>query len=336
MKHLRLIFIAILLISSGILYAQEDQKQNLFKFSGYVQAGYRVGNIDEIKSNSFYLHRAILTLDGGFSTKNESKVDYCLMMNATTPNILELWVRYMPAREFGIQVGQFRIPLTIENSDYAPLRIELIDYSQPIIRLNQVGGDVSGINSAGREMGLKLFGGFIHKEHHSIINYDFAVLNGNGINRRDNDQSKDIIGRLRISPIRYLSIAGYYQDGTFKVGEAASQKLNRYGGGVCYDDNTFVVRSEYVGGKTGDILSEGAYLLAGYHFTEKFMAVARADYFKFEKELEDYDMFYTLGLTYQPVKKFKIQANYTLKNSIFSNNDKIYTHLFNIMATAIF
>lgn len=333
MKLLRIILAAILLAAPCALYAQDDTKNDYLILSGYIQGGF---NVDDEGDNSFYLKRAVLTLSGDLFKKNDAKVDYRLMINmAGSPGILELWVRYNPIREFGIQIGQFKIPLTIENTDYSPSKLETIEYSLPVERLARSGSDVTGINTSGRDIGLQFSGSLFHRENHSIISYDIGLFNGNGTNRRDDDGRKDLIARLKISPIRYLTIAGYYQNGTVKADHIEGNILTRYGGGISFDNNKIMCRSEYISGHTGKMLSEGAYLTSGYWITDKVMALGRADYFKLDKALDNKEIYYTLGLLYTPWKNLRLQFNYTLKEFSYTA-DKSYGSLFNFMATAMF
>ena len=333
MKLFRIIIVAALLAAPCALHAQDSLNKDYFKLKGYLQGGF---NIDDDGENTFYLKRAVLTLSGDIFKKDESKVDYQLMVNmAGSPSILEMWVRYSPVREFGMQLGQFKIPLTIENTDYSPTTIEMIEYSLPVEKLVRSGRDITGINTSGRDIGFKVFGSLFHQENHSIVSYDIGLFNGNGTNRRDNDGRKDLIARLKISPIRYLTIAGYYQNGTVKADHIEGNLLTRYGGGISYDNNKVMCRSEYISGYTGKMLSEGIYLTSGYWVTDKVMALGRADYFKREKALKDKEMYYTLGLIYTPWKNLRLQLNYTLKE-FTTSVDKSYGSLFNFMATALF
>lgn len=101
-----------------------------------------------------------------------------------------------------------------------------------------------GINSAGRDIGAQLYGGLIKRNGYNIINYNLAVFNGSGINRKDDNKSKDFVGRIMVNPIRELTIGAYYQygEGEYIHSHIAEQGkylvLHRYGGGIVYDCKT--------------------------------------------------------------------------------------------------
>lgn len=49
-------------------------------------------------------------------------------------------------------------------------------------------------------MGAQLFGGFFKRDGYSILNYNFGVFNGEGLNVKDKNKSKDIVARLTVKP----------------------------------------------------------------------------------------------------------------------------------------
>ena len=229
-----------------------DKIKQHFKISGYIQAGYEWNDAHTYNSegvstskgaSTFFIKRARLSFDG--SAVNH-KLDYKLQVDfAGSPKIVDLYMRYRPFNELGIQLGQFLIPLTIENTNYAGMKHEFIQNSLTIQRfVHMSGNDLAGISSSGRSLGGQLYGSFLKKDGYNIINYNLAVLNGNAINGKDNNKSKDFVGRLYIEPVKYLDIAVYYQYGEFVKGTEKYNKLHRYGGGVCYDRPEFFVRGE--------------------------------------------------------------------------------------------
>lgn len=306
--------------------------------SGYGQVGYEWSNDG---TSSFYIRRARVSLSGEIFKGRAGSSDYRLQLDfAGSPKILDIYVRYRPFNELGIQMGQFKIPVSIENTDYSPLKLEFIDYSLAVQRLVRMSGDeISGIFSSGRDLGLQLYGGFVDRGGYNLISYNLAVFNGNGINLRDDNKSKDVVGRLMVRPVKDLVIAGYYQfgEGTYTYGEdtfGSYARLRRYGGGISYDCRDFFVRSEYIGGVTGPLLSEGAYAAAGYKFLGKGSVVARFDYFDNDKRDNQYEFNYTVGLNYRPWKFLRLQLNYTLQQ--YCNFGEGNIHSLNFMVSGIF
>lgn len=306
--------------------------------SGYGQVGYEWGSDG---TSSFYIRRARVSFSGEIFNGRAGSSDYRLQVDfAGTPKILDIYVRYRPFNWLGIQVGQFKIPVSIENTDYSPLKLEFIDYSLAVQRLVRMSGDdISGISSSGRDLGAQLYGGFADRGGYNLISYNLAVFNGNGINLRDDNKSKDVVGRVMARPVRDLVIAGYYQfgEGTYTYGEETFgryARLRRYGGGISYDCKDFFVRSEYIGGVTGPLLSEGAYAAAGYKFLGKGSVVARFDYFDNDKRDNAYEFNYTVGLNYRPWKFLRLQLNYTLQQ--YRNFGQGNIHSLNFMVSGIF
>lgn len=338
--------LTILLISSFALSAKSisrDDIQKHLKISGYLQALYTLEYADcKIENSSFRIRRARLSFAGKIAeSKNTGVADYRLQVDfAESPKIVDAWVRYRPFAQLGIQVGQFKIPLSIENSEYAPLKLEFIEYSLVVQRLVKMSShDVTGISSTGRDMGAQLYGSFVKRNNYSIINYNLAIFNGCGINqKKDSNNSKDIVGRLMINPLKDLTIAGYYQYGEGSFGEKKSVGYQRYGGGIAYNGRHTFVRSEYLRGNTDALLSEGAYASAGWKFhTAKagFGSLGvRFDYFDENIRNRAREFNYTLGVAYQPWRQLRLQLNYTLKQ--YQHFGKPLTHSLAIMVSGIF
>lgn len=312
-----------------------------FNISGFLQAGY---NWADDGTSSFYVRRARVSFAGSiFEGKKGAKADYRLQVDfANSPKIVDCWIRYRPIEAVGIQVGEFKLPLTIENTEYAPpVKLEFIESSLAVKRLVRASGDdVTGINSAGRDIGAQLYGGFVKKNGYNIINYNLAVFNGSGINKTDDNKSKDFVGRIMINPIRELAIGAYYQYGEgsyinpYITDKGKYMTLHRYGGGVAYDCKDFFVRGEYLGGKTGNLSTDGAYLAGGYKFLGKWAAVTRVDYFDIDRTDTAREWNYTVGMNYQPWKYLRMQLNYTFIH--YCNYGLKNTNSLNVMVTAMF
>ena len=330
-----------------------DKLKPAFKLSGYIQAGYDyLWNEDGTKTSTFHLRRARMTMQGDvFKGEKGAKASYRLQIDfCRTPVIVDLWAKYQPVNQFGVQVGQFKLPVSIENTDYNATKLEFVNYAQVVQRLARLGsGDMTGISSTGRDMGVQLFGGFIKKDGFSIINYEVGVFNGAGINAKDNNKTKDVAARLTIQPAKKLKIAGYYHWGEADATTLATKypaiingwnntkyvAYSRYGGGVDYNNKFLYARSEYIGGKTGDLTSEGVYAQVGYKFLGKCAVGVRFDYFDENVNADGCQINYSAAISYHPWKYLRLQAEYTRQTYNKLAGSKSGNCLY-LMATALF
>ena len=331
-----------------------DKLKPAFKFSGYIQAGYDyLWNEDGTTTSTFHLRRARMSLQGDiYKGQKGAKASYRIQIDLCKElSIMDLWVKYQPVNQFGAQVGQFKVPISIENTDYNATKLEFITYANTVQRLVRMSSsDLQGINSSGRDIGLQLYGGFIKKDDFSIINYELGVFNGAGINNKDNNKSKDIAGRLIIQPMKNLKIAGYYMGGQTNASSLVEKYPGmlvnhpdanvtylgycRYGGGVDYANKYIFARSEYIAGKTGDLASEGVYVQVGYKFLGKCSVGVRFDYFDENVNVDGSQLNYSAAISYHPWKYLRLQAEYTLQQ--YRQMGKPNVNCIYFMATALF
>lgn len=213
--------------------------------SGYLQTGYEWSD----NSSSFFIKRVRLSLSGNIAPK----LDYRVQIEFASPKIVDAYLCYRPFDELNLQLGEYKLPFSIENTEYVPLRYEFIEYPLSLCKLMGF-NDLCGLSATGRDMGAQLFGGFFRRDGYSILNYNIGVFNGEGLNVRDKNKSKDVVARLTLKPAAGLQLAGSYYWGEYG---ADYLKRVRYGAGACYDRGPVVVRGEYICGTTGDLDSEG-------------------------------------------------------------------------------
>jgi len=340
--------------------AKLEKLKQYVTLSGFIQGEYdwidNGTNGNTTTTSSFYIRRLRFTVAGDLYKGKAGKLDYRVYIDLAriknpNPNpILDMWVRYQPVKEFGVQFGQFKNPITFEAS-ISPAKYDFIDYSYAVCNLAKMGSnDVAGLNATARDMGFQLFGGFIHREGYSILNYNVGVLNGNGINAKDNNKSKDIFARLTVKPTKDFALAAYYQWGEANLSHFSAEKYaeygwtgsseyvstHRWGGGFSYDGKKAFARGEYIGGLTGALASEGAYIEGGKRFnlpknSGMLWAGAMVDYFC--RNTFDYihrdtknaaiDMRYSVCVGYTPFKYLRVQLAYSLEqriNKTLSNN----------------
>ena len=342
------------------------------KVSAFMQGQYdwtedTSGN-DKTGTSTFHLRRIRFTIAGDLYEGKGGKLDYRVyfdLVRIPKNPILDMWVRYQPIKEFGVQFGQFKNPVTFEAS-ISPSKYDFIDFSYAVSNLAKMGAnDVTGLNETARDIGFQLFGGFIHRDGYSIINYNVGLLNGSGINTKDNNKSKDIFGKLTIKPSKDFAVAAYYQWGeanlsSFDEGRYAKYgwtgsseyvPMHRWGIGFNYDAKHAFARAEYLGGLTAKLPSEGMYAEAGYrHHLPKNAGMlwvgGMVDYFC--ENCFDYihrdtknaivDMRYSACIGYQPIKYFRLQLAYSLEqkiNNTFKNGKQLGSGV-KLMLTASF
>ena len=332
-------------------------------FSAFIQAAYDWTDADN--SSTFHLRRARMNFAGDlYRGKKGAVIDYRLyfdLVRIKLPNpnpILDLWLRYRPCKEFGVQMGQFKNKFSFEAS-IGPNKYDFIDFSYAVTRLAKMGSkDVLGLDVTARDLGIEFMGGFIHRDGYSVLNYNVAILNGSGINVKDNNKSKDVMGRLTVKPMKELAVAGYYQWGENVLDATTAQAYgwtgnpdyvtsHRWGVGLNYDTKDCFVRTEYIGGLTAELHSAGAYLSGGYKFYAPKMPGygwigAMVDYYSLDAKRagEATDMRYSLCFGYQPVKYARIQIGYSLEQYIGEGrafkNGRPFCNTLKVMATAMF
>lgn len=342
MKKLILSLSLLLISSFAGLSAQEKTWMKYITPSGYFQAGYQ-SDLDF--NNTFYIKRARIALAGTLIESSKyGRLDYKVQAElAGSPKLMDYFIKYTIRDEFGIQLGQFKTPLSIENSEYAPLKLEMIEYSLLVQRFCKMSAaDLSGQGSTGgREMGLQLYGKVKKMDDgHHLARYEVAIFNGNGINKADDDKRKDFMARLMIYPIKDLCVAGYYMRSLGPHAETAPAYndydwyiFDRYGGGFAYDSKIAWLRAEYMAGHTFGYRNEGAYGTIGYKVNDKLGIGFRYDYFTTNsREAGHVQHYYTGGVYWFPHNRIHLQLNYTCKKE----PDKVQPiHLINLMTSIV-
>ncbi len=304
------------------------------RISGFVQGMYQANLSDkgELIDNTLRMRRVRLSVDGNLSKTVSYKIQGDF---SHSPMLVDAFIKYKPCREFAIQVGQFKTPFTIE-SPINPVNLEIFDYGEAV---QQLGGykDVCGVGALGRDLGIMATGSLFPVEgeegyKYSIVDYSIGVFNGNGANQLDNNNRKDIVGRLEVHPgLKDLTLSGSYYYGKYTKDDNVNCARNRWAAGAQYNDGKLVLRGEYISGKTGyttDVPedlgyfnSNGYYGVVGYNFalgkdkSQKLMPVLRYEHFNANTALVNGGggtNWYTVGLNYWPLKSVNCKLDYSL------------------------
>lgn len=337
MKHYFLAVVA--LVVSVATYAQGNSTfaDERLSLSGYLQGGVRYDDSQAGSESTFYLKRARVSLTGNAA---EEKIDYRLQVDmAGSPKICDLYFRYKPSKEFGMQLGQFKVPFAIENDIYGPTTVEFIDYSYITTLLARNNGRYDGIASTGRDIGFQIFGGFGEDKGYQMLSYNLAVFNGTGINTPDNNDTKDVVARLIFKPSKALSLSASAMHSE-TIYEARNLRSNRWAAGAIYDVEDFIVRGEFAGAEFGDDDVETFYVMGGYKLKNDWMLVARYENLNEDRELINDDWTanrVTLGAVYKPFPFLRLQLNYWVENSGLEDaRRRADNGGLNFMVTAIF
>ena len=153
--------------------AAEKWLSRLPKVSGYVQLGYEFGD----KLSSFFIKRVRLDLAGAIAPK----LGYRIQIEFASPKIVDAYLEYKPLKQLRLKLGEYKIPFSIENTVYPPLKFELIEYPLALQRLMGF-DDVCGLAATGRDMGATLYGDLLERDGEAFLSYDLGVFNGEGIN----------------------------------------------------------------------------------------------------------------------------------------------------------
>ena len=307
------------------------------KLSGFVQGMYQANLNEEgaLTSNTFRMRRVRLSVEGTLYKGLTYKIQGDF---SRSPMLVDAYLKYKVADAFAIQLGQFKTPFSLE-SPINPVNLEIFDYGEGIQKL--VGySDVCGVGGLGRDIGLMATGSLFPIKgdegiKYHVVEYALGVFNGNGPTTTDNNNRKDLVGRLEVHPgLKALTLSGSYYYGKYTKGDNVNCTRNRWTAGAQYNDGKLVVRGEYLRGTTGfmddiigedgqvtDIIelpikSEGYYALAGYNFKlgkegkQTLMPVLRYEHFS--QDLLSGTEWYTIGINYWPLKSLNFKFDYSL------------------------
>ena len=303
------------------------------KISGFVQGMYQA-NLDEegtLIDNTLRMRRVRLSVDGTLFKGLTYKIQGDF---SRSPMLVDAYVKYKVCDAFAIQLGQFKTPFSIE-SPINPVNLEIFDYGESVQKL--VGySDVCGVGSLGRDLGLMATGDLFPVKgeegiKYHVVNYAIGVFNGNGANQLDNNNRKDIVGRLEVHPVlKALTLSGSYYYGKYTKDDNVNCARNRWAVGAQYNDGKLVLRGEYISGKTGyaptvipeDLgyyNSNGYYGVVGYNFalgkdkSQKLMPVLRYEHFTKDASItKGGTNWYTVGINYWPLKSVNCKLDYSL------------------------
>ncbi|NDW12389.1 porin [Bacteroides sp. 214] len=308
------IILAIPVVAQETLNTVINTLKERITLQGYAQAGYTYDDAED-PDNTFDIKRIIFIMDGKITDKWSCTFMYDFKQGGS---LVEYYTDYSFLPGLSARFGQYKIPFTIENP-FSASSVELIDsYFQSTLYMAGVNNSDKLLGgSSGRDIGLMLYGDLFNK----FLSYRIAIMNGQGINQKDRNNQKDIIGGIDINPTSWLMLATSFMKGkghamgttelnpSIQYGDNYNRNRWAIGGTVKLKD--FTLRSEYMIGKDRSVKSEGYYAVGTLTVLPKFDVIAAYDYLNKSKEINAKQTNYIAGVQYWFYPRCRLQAQYT-------------------------
>ena len=185
---------------------------NNIKFSGYGMLQYQGTDQEDAKSNTFNLRLARFILDGkigDFDWRAQIQGTNATGPGQPTVQLVDLYAEWRKYPEFKIRAGQFKRAFTYENPTH-PITQGWRGYADVINNLSGFGDRTGEKSSGGRDIGIQFSGDlFPNADGRRLFHYQVGIYNGEGVNQKDADNRKDIIGGIWVMPIKGLRIGAF-------------------------------------------------------------------------------------------------------------------------------
>ena len=312
------------------------------KMSGYGMVQYQGEDTDGNDHNEFNLRLMRLILDGkigDFDWRVQGQGSSNAGPGNSTFMLVDLYTEWTRHKEVRIKVGQFKRAFSFENPTH-PITQGWYSYAMVINNLVAFGDRTGEKSSSGRDIGLQVQGDLFPNRHgRRLLHYQVGVYNGEGINQKDLDNRKDIIGGLWVMPAAGVRVGAFGWTGSRQgIGEK-----NRYALSAEYDKNEYTFRAEYVhsqgwgAAKAGDNTrvidrtkgdkADGWYVFGIVPVVKaKLHAKARYQCYRQAKDWDTSKTMYEVGLNYFFSKTLQLNAEYALVNDRTIANPDKHTH----------
>lgn len=316
-------FLAIALVAFSLNICAQEKTTKWYdniKFSGYGMLQYQAEDKEDGEHNEFNLRLARFILDGKIG-----EFDYRAQIQGTnvkgpgepTVQLVDLYAEWAKHKEFRVKAGQFKRAFTFENPTH-PITQGWYSYAMVINNLSGFGDRTGEKSSGGRDIGLQVQGDLLPDGNgRRWLHYQVGVYNGEGINQKDKDQRKDVIGGLWVMPVAGVRVGAFGWTGS----RADIGGKNRYALSAEYDKDEYTFRAEYLHSQgMGANPSLGDKADGWYAFgivpvvKSKLHAKARYNCYRKAKEWDSSKTMYEVGLNYFFTKNLQLNAEYARVN----------------------
>ncbi|MEI6680338.1 MAG: porin [Mariniphaga sp.] len=320
------------------------QFENISEFLGSDASG------KDLTKNSFAFRRARIGVTGIIPYNFSYYVMTELSPTLGGPYLLDAFMSYKAAGSYlKVSAGQFKSSFGLELS--TPCQsLFTVDRSLVVNELASPFRD-QGIMFSGNTDSLKIFG----LEKPNVFSWSLAFTNGTGLNKPDNNASKDVIGRIVFAPTNGIQLGGSYHHGKQKNPDPTVTKadeLTRWGADLqlkkSFGKFGFISQTEYIyakddgskmiGGGCGATpeVVKGSFKRNGYYSQLmiqtpwKIEPILKFQTYDPNMDLSDYDTkeyrkdTWIFGFNYYMNDWARIQLNYMYNTEASSSTD--YTH----------
>lgn len=173
------------------------------------------------------------------------------------PMILDAFVSYNRFAPYvKASFGQFRTPFGLEVGSTGCHKLHTINRTHV----------VSNLAAPFRDFGLMISGGtgdisILGSKTTNFLGYKLALLNGTGLNTPDDNRKKDLLARVTLHPLDFITIGASYRTGEHPPladGVFIDDKRTRFGLDVELKYADFIVQGEFIDGS-----DDGSYTIGG-------------------------------------------------------------------------
>ena len=297
------------------------------KLSGYGMVQYQGSDEVDNENNSFNLRLVRFSAEArphkDFYAKVQMQINGNTSEGSSAIRMVDMFGEWQKYKFLMVKAGQFKRPFTFENPMH-PITQGFMSYSQNVTKLAGFSDRTGEQASNGRDIGVQLQGDLLpNNSGRALLHYQVGVFNGQGINVKDADNRKDIIGGAWVMPIDGLRIGAFGW-----TGSRNDVAKNRYAISAEYAKDDWTFRSEYVhsqgygADKAKGDKADGLYALAiAPVIKNKFHVKARYDVYRDEATWSSSKTFYEVGADYLFTKNLQLNVEYARVNERVSHSN---------------
>ncbi|HKV26827.1 MAG TPA: porin [Candidatus Acidoferrales bacterium] len=300
--------------ASEVKGKEQEMWQSLpFKISGFAQVQW--SSLPGAGS-TFQVRRGRLIIEGDVHKRASYKIQ---VETLNSPSLLDAYLQLKPRSYANFTFGQFKIPFSQESLISSS---DLLTVERSQVVNNLVPG--RDIGSQGRDIGGK-FSGSLNFSDSWGVDYAVGVFNGAGINKKDDNNRKDVGVRLSVRPLQGLALSGDYYNGTSGPTEIARDREDAE---IAYTYRPLTLQGEFVWGRDGAVHKQGWYGLAAWRFSKPWEAVFRVDAFDPNRlKAGNNTTTYLGGYNWYFARHLKWQLNEGLQNARSTHKNVLLSQL---------